>query len=199
MSHEPQPILLRQIRLEIPAPWPFVIILILFSFWPAARAATQPEPGRAAPVFEAGSSELLARNRYPHRIGRLDFEFLEAAHNRPAKTIQTSTTQSVEPRLILAPLPHFVMTPAATRPASGRDRSIQARRATEAPIIDGHISESAWEHAAVADRFWVSDQNRAPDEPTEVRVLFDAQTLYFAFRVFDRQTKRIEAQQAHAS
>ena len=97
--------------------------------------------------------------------------------------------------LVLALLPALVAAQSTQRPPAGHNRTLAAVRAMQAPVIDGHINEAVWEHAAVADRFWVSDQNRAPAEPTEARILFDSNMLYVAFRVFDRMPERIDAQQ----
>jgi hypothetical protein len=65
----------------------------------------------------------------------------------------------------------------------------------EAPVIDGKLDEEIWKKAAVADRFWISEQQRWPTEPTEVLVLADAEHLYFGFRVFDSQPQAVEALQ----
>lgn len=46
-------------------------------------------------------------------------------------------------------------------------RSLAAVRTKEAPVIEGCLNESVLERAAVAERFWVSDQSRAPTEPSE--------------------------------
>jgi len=102
-----------------------------------------------------------------------------------------------EQRLILAQTGEKTSLPRPyiARPPPGRARAIVAVRTTEAPLIDGRIDEAVWERAAVADQFWVSEQNRAPAEPTEARVLFDSDTLYISFRVFDRVPERIEGLQ----
>lgn len=50
-----------------------------------------------------------------------------------------------------------------------------------------------WQEAAVADRFWISEQERWPSEQTEVLVSSDGGHLYFAFKVHDRQPDGIEA------
>ena len=43
--------------------------------------------------------------------------------------------------------------------------------------------------------FWISEQGRAPRERTEVQVVADADTIYFAFRCHDSRPKEIHAQQ----
>jgi hypothetical protein len=52
---------------------------------------------------------------------------------------------------------------------------------TSAPItIDGRLDEPAWSAAVPNTRFWQLQPNEgaAPSEPTELRVLYDARTLY---------------------
>lgn len=81
------------------------------------------------------------------------------------------------------------------RPPPGRERALVAVRTSQAPVIDGLLSETVWARAAVAESFWLSRRDRAPSEPTQALVLFDDQWLYIGFRVFDRMPDQIEAQQ----
>lgn len=83
----------------------------------------------------------------------------------------------------------------AERPPPGHTRTLMVPRVTQAPVIDGRLDDPAWQDAPVADRFWVSDQQRAPAEQTEVMVAADGEHLYFAFRVFDSRPESIEALQ----
>ena len=74
-------------------------------------------------------------------------------------------------------------------------RSITAVRidTTEAPAIDADLSDAAWEKAAVIDEFTQRSPN--PHEPaterTEVRILYDANNLYFAFYNYDSAPDQI--------
>jgi hypothetical protein len=64
-----------------------------------------------------------------------------------------------------------------------------------APVIDGHLDDNVWMEAVVTREFWISAEQRAPSEPTEVLVLADERHLYIGFRVFDSQPEAITARQ----
>jgi hypothetical protein len=75
--------------------------------------------------------------------------------------------------------------------------SIRAVRITtaEAPVIDGDLSDVAWEKAAVIDDFTQRSPN--PYEPaterTVVRILYDENNLYFSFYNYDSTPDHIVA------
>lgn len=70
-----------------------------------------------------------------------------------------------------------------------------AAKTDKPPFIDGKLDDEAWRKAALADGFWISEQQRWPTEKTEVLVLADQEHLYFGFRVYDSQPDKIEAKQ----
>jgi hypothetical protein len=82
-----------------------------------------------------------------------------------------------------------------TRPPAGHTRALAVARTSEAPVIDGKLDDAAWQKAPVAERFWISEQQRVPSEKTEVLVTADRDRLYVAFRVFDARPDTIEALQ----
>lgn len=62
---------------------------------------------------------------------------------------------------------------------------IDVRLATEAPVLDGILDESAWSTAAVTDRF-VNTMDGSQAEPeTHARFAYDDEHLYVAFEVAD--------------
>ena len=81
--------------------------------------------------------------------------------------------------------------PSFTRP------SVRAVRidTTEAPVIDGDLSDEAWAKAAVIDNLRQRSPN--PYEPaterTVVRILYDENNLYFSFYNYDRAPEQIVA------
>ena len=81
------------------------------------------------------------------------------------------------------------------QPPHGRTRALIVARTSTPPRIDGQLADEAWSRSEIADRFWISEQQRAPSEQTEVLALSDGRFLYFAFRVHDRQPNDIEALQ----
>ncbi len=74
-------------------------------------------------------------------------------------------------------------------PAAGATRI----EASEAPTIDGDISDLIWAKAQVIDEFWQAIPNTGEPgtERTEVRVLYDADNLYFAIYAYDKTPERI--------
>jgi hypothetical protein len=64
---------------------------------------------------------------------------------------------------------------------------------SEAPVIDGDISDPAWVKATVIDRFIQKRPNPGmpATERTVLRILFDENNLYFAIYAYDSQPERI--------
>ena len=79
----------------------------------------------------------------------------------------------------------------ATRPVI----TLGAALVEDAPTIDGSLDDTTWQDAPVIDAFTqVNPINGAPPtERTEVRLLYDADTLYLGVRCFDAQPDKIEA------
>ncbi|MEE2658958.1 MAG: DUF5916 domain-containing protein [Candidatus Latescibacterota bacterium] len=74
---------------------------------------------------------------------------------------------------------------------------VRAVRTATQPLIDGDLNEVAWQSAPVCAAFRQREpiEGGEPSERTEVRVLFDADKLYFAVRCFDVEPHRITATQ----
>ena len=78
------------------------------------------------------------------------------------------------------------------------DRPTRPLAATEtAPVIDGRLDDACWARATVISDFQQIEPRRgaAPTEFTEVRVTYDADHLYVAFRCDDRAPAEIRARQ----
>ena len=75
--------------------------------------------------------------------------------------------------------------------------SVQAARIemSEAPVIDGDLSDPAWSKATVIDKFTQKQPNPGtePTERTVVRIMFDANNLYFGIYNYDSQPDAIIA------
>jgi hypothetical protein len=80
-------------------------------------------------------------------------------------------------------------------PPPGHTRALAVPKASTPPTIDGALDDELWQSAAVADQFWVSEQERWPGEPTEALVAADAEYLYVAFRCYDSEPDAIDALQ----
>jgi hypothetical protein len=85
--------------------------------------------------------------------------------------------------------------PAQAPTAAGHARALLPQRTATAPVIDGVLDEPVWQSGGVAETFWVSDLQRAPDDQTKVVVLYDDHAIYFAFTCFDDRPDLIRAMQ----
>ena len=68
-----------------------------------------------------------------------------------------------------------------------------AQRAVEPPVLDGVLDEAAWAAAEPITDFVQIDPmlGAPPSEPTEVRILYDADYLYIGARLHDRDPAHI--------
>lgn len=91
---------------------------------------------------------------------------------------------------------------AAAKAAPARDfatyqPSVAAVRieASQAPKIDGDLSDAAWARAQVIDEFYQLEpkEGEPASERMTVRVLHDENSLYFAIHAFDREPGEIKA------
>jgi len=99
----------------------------------------------------------------------------------------------VTPRLLETTLSLLIALPVV---ANGYERrELQGRRADEAPVIDGDLSDAVWSRAEVTGGFTqrYPDTGKPPSYPTEVRVLHDDEALYVAARCFDPEPDGIIA------
>ncbi len=62
-----------------------------------------------------------------------------------------------------------------------------AARAGEPPRIDGRLSEGSWEAAFSATPFVLLGSATAPTQQTAARVLYDSESLYFAFECLENR------------
>ena len=67
--------------------------------------------------------------------------------------------------------------------------------ASQAPKLDGDISDAVWGRAQVIDEFYQLEpkEGEPASERMTVRVLYDEHSLYFAIHAFDREPERITA------
>ena len=76
------------------------------------------------------------------------------------------------------------------------ESAIRIGRATETlegPVIDGMVDEEVWEQADVFTDFIQAEphQGQPATEKTEVRILFDKQTVYIGVICYDSEPDRI--------
>jgi hypothetical protein len=86
----------------------------------------------------------------------------------------------------------------ADRPGTGERPRLRAHRIEAAAIrLDGVLDEPTWREAEVATGFRQRepDEGAAATERTEVRVLYDGETLYIGVRAFDSEPERIIGRQ----
>jgi len=72
---------------------------------------------------------------------------------------------------------------------------IPAVQVTRGPNIDGVLDDEVWKSAAVIEDFVQQEPDEGADvsERTEVRILYDAQTLYVGLRAYDSQPDAVVA------
>jgi len=72
-------------------------------------------------------------------------------------------------------------------------RTLRSVRTTDAITIDGRLEERAWASAPFANDFLQTEprEGEAASEPTEVRVLYDNENVYFGIRAQDSQAKSL--------
>src|SRR6266478_5326393 len=91
----------------------------------------------------------------------------------------------------------FAAQPAPQPLPDSTNHTIRAVRidSSEAPTIDGDLSDPVWAKAAVLDDFRQMDPNAGEPatERTVVRILYDENNLYFAVYCYDREPDKIEA------
>jgi hypothetical protein len=70
-------------------------------------------------------------------------------------------------------------------------------RAETPPTIDGVLDEPAWDRAAVIENLTQVEpvEGVPPTRPTEIRILYDARSIYFGVRCHDSEPDRIVAKQ----
>jgi hypothetical protein len=68
---------------------------------------------------------------------------------------------------------------------------VRVARFQSPPTIDGRLDDDVWKSAVVLKDFYQTNpgDNIAPSRPTEVRLGYDATTLYIAFRAWDEPGK----------
>ena len=73
------------------------------------------------------------------------------------------------------------------------EKRITPVRISEPITIDGQLTEAAWSSAPTAGRFTQSEpaEGAPPSEPTEVRIMYDADNLYFGIVAHDRDPGKI--------
>ena len=80
---------------------------------------------------------------------------------------------------------------------NGERKSFEIRRASTAPVIDGHLDDAAWENAEVVDDFHQTSptDGATPSELTIVRVTYDDEYLYVSADMRDSSPDEIRATQ----
>ncbi len=76
---------------------------------------------------------------------------------------------------------------------------ILPHKTVESPTIDGILDEQFWNEAPIVKGFttFIPDFDIVPKEQTEVKVAYDAENLYFAFRCYDDVDKIKASVSAH--
>ena len=67
------------------------------------------------------------------------------------------------------------------------------RLTTEKPNIDGVLDDPCWKTGKWAGNFtqWIPNEGAKPSQPTEVKILYDDDNIYVAFRAYDSEPDKI--------
>ncbi|MEE8581429.1 MAG: carbohydrate binding family 9 domain-containing protein, partial [Myxococcota bacterium] len=86
--------------------------------------------------------------------------------------------------------------PVGAGAASAAPPALRVVWTEEAPVIDGRLDDPVWKRAALIDRLIQVEpvEGAEPSERTEIRLLSDADHLYFGIRCYDREPDQIIAQ-----
>jgi len=76
-----------------------------------------------------------------------------------------------------------------------QDTVIKAFRSENSPVIDGKLNESVWNIAAPFSGFRMVEPapGSDPSEKTEVRIIYDKNSLFIGIRCFDSEPRKIAA------
>src|SRR5258708_15444990 len=89
----------------------------------------------------------------------------------------------------------FAAQPAPQPPPDSANHTVRAVRidSSEAPTIDGDLSDPVWAKAAVLDDFRQvePDTGQPGSERTILRILYDSENIYFGVHLYDREPDKI--------
>jgi hypothetical protein len=99
---------------------------------------------------------------------------------------------------VLAAVPGAASTASPASAKAARPVSswvLQAPLLSAAPVIDGRMDESVWQHAALLDRFTQleTQEGQPATERTEIRIGYDHEKLYIGARCYDSEPDKIVA------
>ncbi|MHB1000807.1 MAG: carbohydrate binding family 9 domain-containing protein [Armatimonadota bacterium] len=73
---------------------------------------------------------------------------------------------------------------------------IPGYQVTEAPVIDGDISDPCWKDAPAVDDFYLPADGSKAEEPAIVKICYDEKNIYVAFHCFDSHPEGIVAKES---
>ncbi|MDZ7289621.1 MAG: carbohydrate binding family 9 domain-containing protein [candidate division KSB1 bacterium] len=79
--------------------------------------------------------------------------------------------------------------------AGDNERTVIATRTSAPPKIDGYLTERVWQTAVSVNGFLQRDpyEGQPATEPTEIRILYDDEALYFGCLMYDSEPDKIVA------
>ena len=160
----------------------------------AAAAVTLGSPAVIAQIHR--DEQEARRRQIPVRLvkpGESASPVRQGRRNIPVRLVRPGET--VSPMSATAPSADTSAAAMvfADQPIDGKRTA--ATRTNTPPVLDGRIDEAAWELADVVSDFVQKDpvNGAAPTKRTEVRVLYDDDTLYIGWINFDDEPNKIVA------
>ncbi|HSQ79443.1 MAG TPA: DUF5916 domain-containing protein [Candidatus Bathyarchaeia archaeon] len=102
-------------------------------------------------------------------------------------------------RTARGPLCGLALLAAAILPAAGAETPFfRPFRTTAPPVIDGRLDDAVWREAPSVEltKTFIPDFGQEASERTTAYMAYDAETLYFAFKCYDREPDKIKAAMA---
>ena len=102
---------------------------------------------------------------------------------------------SLNLRILLCSSTFLGLLASSTLRAGDSPKTVRAVRIVSPPVIDGYLNDSVWQQAEPATGFTQRDpeEGKPASEPTEIRVLYDDEALYFSCMYFESDPSKIVA------
>lgn len=127
--------------------------------------------------------------------GEHTIELVKAGYERATAVVNVTADGEQEVSLPLRPEPPKTKPGDVVAPVKGEGITLPAVRTAQKVTIDGKLDDAAWSKAWLETNFTQKfpDENKPPTQRTEVRVLFNNESLYIGVRCFDTRPQDIIA------
>jgi 3',5'-cyclic AMP phosphodiesterase CpdA len=172
--------------------------LDVYAFWfSTIDPIGVPTPGKPQPVkmtFKNVSGETTEIKVAMISDANSHWKIAPASQTVTVKSLQTGAlefTATLAEGGLAYPAPRFTLTMTAKdkkpfekviSPAIASTQVTHCSKTDAAPAIDGKLDDAVWKGAQPLSTFWTPTTEHPTQYPTEVRLAYDAENLYLAFR-----------------